>query len=141
VTKPDDDDILPARWGLDALDLTQFKKIDVREVRFLWVHDYYDGALSGALVHREKICWFEYCGESANRRRYVVLELTSAELDDERHWHALFEQHVGDHWTTRDDGSRGSVRPVEEHAKFYEAYALRAQVDYSRNPILGWFEE
>lgn len=123
-----------------SIDLTGLPELDESELRFLWVHDYYDGALSGALVYRGEIGWFEYCGESGNLRRYVVRRLTAAQIADEQHWHALFVEHVGDHLTSREDGSSGTVRPIEEHARFYDAYEKRAPVDYSGNPIIGWVE-
>jgi hypothetical protein len=49
-------------------------------------------------------------------------------------------EHVGDHFTSVHLGSQGGVKPFSEHAKFYDAYEKRAPVDYSRNPVLGWFE-
>jgi hypothetical protein len=75
-----------------------------------------------------------------NHRRYVVYDLSEAEIAEEQRWHALFVEHVGSHWTYDEHGSRGTVKPVSEHAKFYDAYAKRTPVDYSRNPIGGWFE-
>jgi hypothetical protein len=121
-------------------DLANVAKIDARDLRLLWIDDYYDGALSGAVLVAERLCWFAFCGEVADRRRYTVHALSDAEAANERHWHDLFVEHVGDHWTYDEDGSRGTVKPLSEHAKFYDAYAKRAPVDYTRNAILGWFE-
>lgn len=128
------------RWGLGSWDLARFKQLDPSKVRFLWLHDYYDGPLSGALLYGGRLHWFEYCGETASARRYVVFELTDAQIEDETRWQRLFEQHVGDHWTARDDRP-GTVRPLEEHAKFYGPYAEREPVDYSHNPVVGWIED
>lgn len=111
----------------------------------LWVHDYYDGPLSGMLVYNGRKCWYECCdmtGEGGGKAawRYVIRQLTDAQVAEEERWHALFVEHVGDHWTIHDHGERGTVRPVSEHAKFYDAYSKRAPVDYSGCPIVGWFE-
>jgi hypothetical protein len=118
-------------------DLADVKQLSSDELRVLWTVDFYDGELSGIVFFDGKVRWFEFCAEVEKRRRYVVYELSEAEVADEQYWHALFVEHVGDHWTA---GSPGKVKPVSEHAKFFDAYAKRSPVDYSRNPILGWFE-
>jgi hypothetical protein len=92
------------------------------------------------VIFSGKLRWFAFCGEVDQHRRYAVYDLSDAEIADEQHWHDLFVQHVGDHWTYDEHGSPGTMKPASEHAKFYEAYAKRTPVDYSRNPILGWFE-
>ena len=68
-----------------------------------------------------------------------MYDLTATEADEEERWHALFVEHVGDHWPFN-EGARGTVKPTSEHGKFYDAYAKRLPVDYSSNPVLGWFE-
>jgi hypothetical protein len=132
---------LPARWNLETVDLGRYAKLPREKVRPLWVHDYYDGVLSGALAYKGKLRWFEYCGERDDVRRYLVFELSDAEMAEEEHWHALFLEHVGDHWEVVDDKRGGTVKPVHEHAKFYEPYGQRKPPDYSGNPVLGWFED
>jgi hypothetical protein len=92
-------------------------------------------------VYRGKLRWYEYCREANHVRRYLVFELSDAEIAEEEHWQALFVEHVGDHWTARDDAAGGTVKPVEEHAKFYEPYSKRKPQDYSGNRVLGWFED
>jgi hypothetical protein len=111
----------------------------------LWIHDYWDGPLSGMLLHDGKLRWFECCNawpetDDAGARHYVIRELTELDLAEEEQWHALFEEHVGDHWTIHDDGHRGSVKPASEQAKFYEPYRRRTPPEYSTRPIVGWFE-
>jgi hypothetical protein len=123
-------------------DLANVPKLDTGGLRLLWAHDYYDGLLSGALVLGGRIHWFEVCSEADDhRRRYVVYDLSETEVQEEQRWHGLFVEHVGDHWNFREeDGPPGTVRPFSEHRKFYDEYAKRSPVDYSRNPIVGWFE-
>jgi hypothetical protein len=125
-----------------ARHLADVPKLDTRGLQLLWVHDYYDGLLSSALVLRGKIHWFECCSLAADhRRRYVVHQLSDTEVQEEERWRALFVEHVGDHLTFKEeDEPPGTVRPGSEHGKFYDEYSNRAPVDYSRNPIVGWFE-
>jgi hypothetical protein len=111
----------------------------------LWIHDYWDGPLSGMLVYNGKLRWFECCDVApetgdAGSRHYLVRDLTEPQIAEEEQWHALFVEHVGDHWTAHEDGYRGTVKPNEEHAKFYEPYSKRKPPEYSTPPILGWFE-
>jgi hypothetical protein len=119
--------------------LAKLDKLESSDIRPLWVHDYYDRMLSGAVLLGGKIRWFELCSETDTHRRYVIYDLTDAEAEEEERWHALFVEHVGDHWTFKEEAG-GTVKPASEHAKFYDVYATRRAVDYSRNPILGWFE-
>ena len=120
-----------------------YPEIPLGELRFLWIHDYYDGPLSGMLVYRSRLRWFECCNvgdeEDAAHRRYFIHDLTDVEVAEEEKWHALFVEHVGDHWTAHEDGRQGSVKPQSEHAKFYDLYSKRTPPNYSTRPILGWF--
>ena len=120
-----------------------YPQIPRRELRILWIHDYYDGVISGMLVYDGRLRWFECCNLSFDHqpRRFVIRDLNDEQVADEEKWHALFVEHVGDHWTMREDRERGTVKPVEEHARFYEPYSKRVPPDYSRQSILGWFEE
>ena len=132
---------LPIRWNLAMLDLERHAKLSPEEVRLVSVSAFHDGVLSGTLTYADRLRWFEYCGTSDNGRRYVVFELSDAEIVEEERWNTLFAEHVGDHGEPRADGEpRGTVKPFEEHAKFYEPYSKRAPQDYSGNRILGWFE-
>jgi hypothetical protein len=127
------------------LDYAAFPRIDREALRMLWIHDYWDGPLSGMIVHDGKLRWFECCDlnpetRDVGARRFVVRDLAEEQIAEEERWHALFVEHVGDHWTVHGDGRRGTVKPPEEHAKFYEPYSKRSPPDYSTRPILGWFE-
>ncbi len=106
-------------------------------------NDFWDGPLSGVLAYQGRLRWFECCNfelaVDAEPRRYLIHDLTDAEVADEEKWHALFVEHVGDHWTLSEDGRRGSLKPEAESAKFYAPYSKRTPPDYATNPILGWF--
>jgi hypothetical protein len=126
-----------------STDYREYPEIPLGELRILWIHDYWDGALSGMLGHRGRLQWFECCSFSeeggAEQRRYLIRDLTDAEVADEEQWHALFVEHVGDHWTAREDSGQETTKPQAEHAKFYGPYSKRTPPEYSTHPILGWF--
>ena len=126
--------------AFEGLDLARYPKLRREDVRALWVSDFYDVPLSGALVFEGKLRWFQLAQETETSHRYVVIELSDEEIADEERWQALFVEHVGDHWVYRDDGERGTVKPSGDHSKFYEPFARRAPRDFSKHRILGWYE-
>jgi hypothetical protein len=127
------------------IDYNVVRRAHSDELRMLWIDDYYDGPLSGMLLFKGRLCRYECCDladehGNANVWRYVIRELSDDQIADEERWHALFVEHVGDHWTIHGDGHRGAVKPASEHAKFYDEYNKRGRVDYSTRPIVAWFE-
>jgi hypothetical protein len=124
-----------------GVDLSLIAKLERASVRMLWINDYYDGALSGAAEFDGRLCWFSYVDDDDLGRRYLLHELSERQRAEERRWHALFVEHVGDHWTSTALGSSGVVKPVETHSKFYDEYNKSVREDYSKNVILGWFED
>jgi len=99
------------------------------------------------LVFNGERCWFGLVVENEDDdytwyRRFAVLRLTLYEIAEEQHWHDLFRLHVGTHTDYGPDERRtgGAVLPKEQHHNFYDQYQQRPKQDYSRNPILGWFE-
>jgi len=127
------------------LDYAAMPRIHREALRMLWIHDYWDGPLTGMLVYDGKLRWFECCDvnpetSDVGARRFVVRDVAEEQIAEEERWHALFVEHVGDHWTVQGDDRPGTVKPAEEHAKFYGPYSKRAPSDYTTRPILGWFE-
>jgi hypothetical protein len=124
-----------------GVEYKSFPEVRREAVRLAWIHDYYDGAISGFLIHEGKLRFYELCDfaeDAGERRRYVIRELTEAQIRDEEKWHALFREHVGTHWD--DDAEQRTVKPRSEWEKFYGPYNNRERVDYSTCPVLGWFE-
>lgn len=116
------------------------------DVTLLWHSDYWDGPLNGLLVWRGERLWFQIIEENsdpegARSGRFLLIRLSEQQLREEEWWHELFRQHVGTHTDyERADGDPGTVRPRDQHAKFYDAYAKHTPPDLSQNDVLGWFE-
>jgi hypothetical protein len=82
--------------GLPRVDATDFEP--------LWIAGYYDGPLSGAVLHKGQLCWYLLAEEEREPfaegwyRRYRLIELTPAQRDEVQRWHDLFRAQVGTHW-------------------------------------------
>jgi hypothetical protein len=117
-------------------------------VRLLWHDDYWDGPLSGMLLYQGKEYWFQMIAENddpdlvAFYRRFAVLELTEAQLQEEHKWHTLFQEKVGTHTDYDVAGQRelGALKPQELWHEFYDAYKECTPSTYLENTVIGWME-
>ena len=118
-------------------------QIDRSNVRLLWHSGFWDGPTSGLCLHNGRKCWFEMCAEGEEGdgfyRRFLLLELSPEQVEDEERWHDLFRRKVGAHCDHGDP--KGEVLPRESWREFYDEYEKRGRVDYSANPAIGWFED
>lgn len=120
-------------------------QIPCADVTLLWHSDFWDGPLSGLIAHRGERLWFQMIAENnepeAWYRRFALVRLSEQQLREEEWWHEMFRQHVGTHTDyQRADGDPGTVRPRDQHAKFYDPYSKRVPPDLSANEVIGWFE-
>lgn len=138
-----------------SINLRQFKssfdkyknevtKVPSKELTFLWFDHFYDGMLSGILEYKNKKCRFEiitdYEKQQIRPRIFAILELTNEQVEDENHWHQLFEQHVGCHSVS--PGKDAVLwRPQSEHHLFYEPYQKRKKPNYKASRVIGWYGE
>ncbi len=129
--------------------------------RLLWHIDYHDGPRDGICEYNGKKYFFSQCddwfydefGNNKNqfddgvrpswRRRYVLIELTPEQLNEEMQTHKLFQQFVGVHTDYDAAGKRtvGETRPDTEWHKFYDVHENKPPKDYTKNKIIGWFEK
>ncbi len=122
----------------------QVRKIDRADVRPLWYMDFWDGPINGLCLWNNRKYWFEFIvDEDGNEaidgpRRFLMKELAPQQLEDEERWHELFRQKVGTHCDFEE--ARPGVKPKELHHEFYEAFQGRPRPDYSKNPVVAWFE-
>ena len=129
-------------------DLLRLPQIDWHAVKLLWPSDYWDGPKSGMLMYQGKRYWFQVFEESNDAdlsdffRRFVILELTEEQLNEEEYWHKLFREKVGAHTDFDESGKRaiGALKPKEMWHEFYDAYQKRQEPDYSNNTVIGWSE-
>jgi len=121
-------------------------RISAEELQPLWISEYYDGPLSGAVEHNGQFRWYVMAEEEQEPyaegwyRRYWLLALSAVQEDEERRWHGLFRQHVGTHWDSPSGTERGRVLPQENHYLFYEPYAKRTPLALDGNEVIGWFQ-
>jgi hypothetical protein len=101
------------------IDYAVFRRIPRDALRMLRIDDYYEGPLSGMLIYGGKLRWFECVNfapetNDIGARHYIVRDLTDEQMVEEQKRHALFVEHVGDHWTVHDDGREagGTAREV-----------------------------
>ena len=130
--------------------------IERNEVKLLWASDYWDGPLSGMLEYKSQPYWFLLCAEGTDNcaeessqesnsdwyRRFMVVELSTAQLQDEEYWHELFKQKVGMHMDyDQDENQHGViVNSKEVESEFYEPYKKRTAPDLSETQVICWFE-
>jgi hypothetical protein len=137
----------------------EYPQIPRDQIKLKWHCDYHDGPLSGICEYQKKRYWFALCDEFRNYpelteeclanskdedwyRRYTLHELSSEELQDEEHWHQLFQEHVGHH-TDYDENEKcdyRAVKPQSEWNKYYSLEKERKRPDYSKNKIIGWYQ-
>ena len=61
-----------------SIDYAAYPYIPLEQLRMLWIHDYYDGPLSGMLLFKGRMCWYELCARGGEERdrpnvwRYVI---------------------------------------------------------------------
>lgn len=126
------------------VELSALPKVPPADLQLLWVNDWDDGPLEAVVEHAGEPCLMILHDEDANADayRWLLVRLTAAQLAEEQKWHALFVEHVGDHWcfhgakVTHPDPT-GEAEPE----KFHAAYKSRAQLDLSSNDVLGWADE
>ena len=124
------------------------RALDQSRLEFLWYSDFWDGPKNGLLVFDGSKYWFQMFEESADPdfkdfyRRFLVVELTTAQLEVEERWHILFREKVGCHtdyrYNHREELARLKPRNVQE--EFYDQYKRRIPLDINGNRAVGWFE-
>lgn len=122
------------------------------DTRLLWHCSYYDGPINGVLEYKGQRYWFSTCDENFEEyssndeevcwyRRYTVHELIPEQLKDAQDNHDLFEMHVRTStYTEEGKPLDGPCKPKENWKLYYDHVKGKSKLDYSHNPIIGWFE-
>lgn len=130
---------------IPQVELAALKKIAPKDLRLLWVNDWYDGPREAIVEHEGEKCLMILHGEldgSDRPYRWLLIRLSPEQLADEEKWHALFVEHVGDHWCFH--GSAITHPPPSGEAspeKFYGPYGERPPLDIAKSTVLGWADE
>ncbi|MBZ0291425.1 MAG: hypothetical protein K8L99_02550 [Anaerolineae bacterium] len=137
---------------------SQLAQIDEHQLRIMWHCGWYDGPLSGVIAYKDKSHWFESLWQDDEIRTYVddhgvewqewykrflLLELSEKQYQEELYWYNLFREKVGTYWDYDESGNRkrdGSFKPREMHSEYYDAAKNRKPRDFTNNVIVGWFE-
>jgi|SRR5579859_979807 len=130
---------------VDAENIHELPKVETKEVRLLWHSSYWDGPVDGLLIYKGRKYWFEMLDDGevpGDVRRFLIIELSPAELDEEERWHELFRAKVGMHCDYDEAGKArlGELRPKEMWSEFYAAYDRRKPRQWSGNRVIAWFE-
>lgn len=125
---------------------TTLPKLSRGEVQPLWVHDFYDGPLSGMARFQGDLAWYVLAEEEQEPysegwyRRYWLIRLSPEQATEEMKWHDLFRTHVSTYGDAEIPEDERGVRPQSEWSQYYEPYRQRAPVVFDENEVLGWFE-
>lgn len=132
---------------------SHFTQIDESQLRIMW-----PGPAGGVIAYQNKPHWFEavseddefrtYTDETGDEwlewyRRFLLIELSEEQYQEELYWYNLFREKVGDYWDYDEHGHRkqgGSLKPKEMHSDYYNAVKNRKPGDFANNLIVGWFE-
>jgi hypothetical protein len=131
---------------IPSVQLERLPKLLPTDLRLLWVNDWYDGPLEAVVELRGARCLMVLYAEdvaSDNPYTWVIFELTPDQVADEQKWHALYVEHVGDHWCFHDAATLVHPAPVQprDPDRFQRLYEARADLDLSANVALGWTYE
>ena len=123
-------------------------ELDRSQLELLWYSDFWDGPKNGLLVFDGRKYWFQVFQESIEPdfndfyRRFLVVELTPAQLAEGEGWHALFQEKVGYHtdYGHNQGAELARLKPRKVQEEFYNQYRARTPLDISVNQVIGWFE-
>jgi len=134
------------------------------EMKKLWHHGYWDGALSGVCEVDGKKCWFEIIEDYFENnappeddnadwdplwyRRFLIVQLTNDQFQEIEKRHNKFRRMVGTHTDYDDQGKRGNYHCTdtitpETVDQFYQEAKTEVPFIFeaaSDDHILGWVE-
>ncbi|MBX3225279.1 MAG: hypothetical protein KF795_32540 [Labilithrix sp.] len=130
---------------LPEVELAALGKISPDALRLLWVNDWYDGPLEAVVEHSGAPCLMvlhDEGGSAEHPYRWLLIRLTPEQRADEERWHALYAEHVGDHWCFHGSAVQHPA-PAPEHdpSRFFSAYRERPALDVTANEVIGWADE
>lgn len=130
---------------LPSVTLAALRKIRPDEVRLLWVNDWYDGPLEAVVEHAGERCLMvlndrSSLGDEGGPHRWVLIRLTAEQAVDEEWWHALFVQHVGEHWCMHKEPHARVVGPQDPEL-FHRPLRARPPREYATDEVIGWLDE
>lgn len=131
---------------LPEVELATLNKIAPADLRLLWVNDWDDGPLEAVVEHAGAPCLMVLHGEDTGAERpyrWLVVRLSPEQRADEERWHALYVEHVGDHWCFHGSAvSHPTPSPAEpDRETFFRALRTRPSLDLRDGTVVGWADE
>ena len=123
-------------------------KLLKEDVTLLWKCGYWDGVLSGFLVWKDNVYWFEHFCENPDRsddrwyRRYGLYRVTKKEWIQEKIKHAEFQRFVGyntDYNISLPEGIP-LLKPQENWNKYYDKYKNSKPKNYKKRALIAILE-
>jgi len=125
-------------------------QISRQAVQLLWSIDFWDGPLSGILLHNDRPYMFiavrDYIKDDVRdgeARHHLIVELSPEQVQEEEIRQRLFEAQVDTHMTYPtgvQQAEIGHVQPSEIAADYYRVYPpSSSQLDVGPNVVIGWF--
>ena len=130
---------------LPEVELAALTKVAPDDLRLLWVNDWYEGPLEAIVEHAGTPYLMVLHHEDAGSEQpyhWLLVQLTAEQRADEEAWHALYVEHVGDHWCFHGPAIQHPPPSLEpDPDRFFAAYRNRSPLDVSGNTVLGWADE
>lgn len=130
---------------LPEIDLEALQKIAPGDLRLLWVNDWYDGPIEAVVEHEGHRCLMVLHHEEKGADRpysWLVIRLSAEQRADEEAWHALYVEHVGDHWCFHGSAASCAEPSTDPDAeRFFRALRARPPLDLSGSTVVGWADE
>jgi hypothetical protein len=128
--------------AIAPISLEGLPTLDTRDIRLLWINDWYDGPIEAVVEYAGAPALFVLHDPALVGTdlpwRWVVFALPPKVCEQEARWQRLFVQHVSDGW---DYTGVEHPPPSGRTAAFYEPYATRTPIDVTRLRPLGWVAE
>src|ERR1700722_11892810 len=120
----------------------KIQPVPYSNIKILYANDYWDGPLEGLLLWNKQeyyfICYNDPTHEHEVERRYVIIEMTEEQASEEKYYHQLFINHVGNHFEYNNLGKQ-NLTPVtkskEEQQKFYSEYEKAKKYTINQSQI------
>ncbi len=111
----------------------------IKEIKWLWASDWYDGPLSGMVEWNEQRYWAVYFEDDDKTRLYTLLKLTEEQQKSEEYWHELCKLCTGeDHHISVGDPLHGNK---DTKTFYYTRYEIEhEELDWSEAKLVGWFK-
>ncbi len=120
---------------------------EVGTVQLLWIDNWWDGPLSGVVLHpgtehRFEAVWDKRTDDWSSPRVFWLYQ-PMARSEREAAWerHRFFEEKVGTVYCFHPHIERGISRPAETHQDFYDRFPPRQGPDMEYPRAVGWFRE